>query len=259
MSARILVIDDETNIRTMIRIALQHTGYEVDTASDGYEGLIKYGDGQFWDLVLLDQRMPGMPGIEVQQEIFKRNSQARLILISAFGTIDLALEAIQAGASDFLRKPFTADILRLAVKSALERPVQHLTAVPAGMVCREFTRTTFNGFSFELDHESVDEHIGDVTCTFTVSRATEPTTHVRVVLPAYVIELVKAYTDSEHVPGGNRFWIAMCEEALANYLWQNAEPPADGFLRIEDLSTSLQKWLDSVLTVCTTTEDNVRK
>lgn len=242
----------------MMKLALEHAGYVVDAASDGNDGLIKYGDGKFWDLVLLDQRMPGMPGIDVQREIYRRKPDARLILITAFGTIDLALEAIQAGASDFLRKPFTADTLRLSVKSALERPVEHLGAVPVGLVCREFTRTTFNGFSFDLDHEETDDHIGDMTCVFSIHRANESISRVRVILPAYVMELVKAYTDSEHVPGGHRFWVAMCEEALANHLWQHASPPADGLLRIEDLSAGLQHWLDSMLTVCMQKEENVR-
>lgn len=249
MSARILVIDDETNIRTMVRLALVHSGYEVETAGDGVEGLQKFGDGSSFDLVLLDQRMPGMPGIEVQRAIYERAPQAHVIIITAFGTIDLALEAIQAGASDFLRKPFTADTLRLAVKSALARDVKAMGAVPVGMVCREFTRTTINGFSFELDHEDVDDSSGDLTCHFDVHRPGAPSARVRVILPAYVKELVKAYTDSEYVPGGARFWQAMCEESLANHLWQNAEVPVDHVLRIEDLSTSLQKWLDSVLTV----------
>jgi len=249
LSARILVIDDEANIRTMIRLALAHAGHEVETAADGAEGLSKYGKGESTDLVLLDQRMPGMPGIEVQREIFRRNGSARIILITAFGTIDLALEAIQAGASDFLRKPFTAETLRLAVQSALDRPPTHMSAVPVGMVCREFTRTTINGFSFELDHQSTDDQVGDITCFFDVHRAYGPTNPVKVILPAYVMELVKAYTDSEQVPGGQRFWIAMCEESLANHLWQNAEVPPDNLLRIEDLSTSLQRWLDSVMTV----------
>jgi len=257
LSSRILVIDDETNIRTHVRLALKHAGYEVDVACDGNEGLVKYNDGRSWDLVLLDQRMPGMAGIDVQKEIFRRNPGARLILITAFGTIDLALEAIQSGASDFLRKPFTIDTLKLSVESALQRPVQQLTAVPVGMVCREFTRTTFNGFSFELQTETIDEHIGDMTCHFGVHRATEPTLDVTVVLPAFVMELVKAYTDSEHVPGGHRFWVAMCEECLANYLWQNAAVPEDGFLRIDDLSSSIQRWLDSVLTVCLADERHV--
>lgn len=235
-----------------MKLALEHAGYEVRTAADGPEGLIHYGTGELWDLVLLDQRMPGMPGIEVQKAIYARNPNARLILITAFGTIDLAIEAIQAGASDFLRKPFTADTLRASVASALERPVTHGAAVPAGKACREFTRTTINGYSFELEDASVDDRLGDMTCTFLVHRTSEAPATVKVILPAYVQELVKAYTDSEYVPGGQRFWQAMCEEALANHLWQNAQTPSDRTLRIEDLSSSLQRWLDSMLTVSLT-------
>lgn len=249
MNARILVIDDETNIRTMVKLALVHVGYQVDTAGDGAEGLTKFGNGDGFDLVLLDQRMPGMPGIDVQREIYRRAPRTKVIIITAFGTIDLALEAIQSGASDFLRKPFTADTLRIAVQSALEREVTALNAVPVGLVCREFTRTTINGFSFELEHEEVDEFSCDTSCVFDVHRPGTTDASVRVLLAGYVKELVKAYTDSEHVPGGDRFWQAMCEEALANHLWQNAEIPIDRILRIEDLSTSLQKWLDSVTTV----------
>ena len=61
--ARILLIDDEKNIRLMVRTALVHVGHEVDTAADGPEGLEKFGRGQSWDLVLLDHRMPGMEGL----------------------------------------------------------------------------------------------------------------------------------------------------------------------------------------------------
>ena len=234
----------------MIKLALEHVGHTVETAPDGAQGILQFGDGSKFDLVLLDQRMPGLPGIDVQKIIFKTNPNVRLILITAFGTIDLALEAIQAGASDFLRKPFTADTLRSAVKSALEKPVQVLGAVPVSLVCREFTRTTINGYSFEIEHESQDEELGDLTCVFEVSRAGEPRIPVTVILPAYVMELVKAYTDSEHVPGGHRFWQAMCEEALANALWHNAEAPESRTLRIDDLSPSLQRWLDSMMTIC---------
>jgi len=254
---RILLIDDETNIRTMIKLVLEHVGYEVDVAADGVQGLVKFGDGTNWDLVLLDQRMPGMAGIDVQREILKRKNDTRLILITAFGTIDLALEAIQAGASDFLRKPFTAEILRSTISTVLERPVHRMSAVPVGMVCREFTRTTINGFSFELDHQIVEEGTGDITCVFDVNHAGTAAQKIHVELPAYVMELVKAYVDSDNVPGEGRFWQAMCEESLANYLWQNAEVPAEKVVRIEDLSSTLTRWLDSVLTV-SLAEDNAR-
>src|ERR1044072_795305 len=132
----------------MIRLALQHVSHEVDTASQGEGGLRKFGDGSGFDLVLLDQRMPGMTGIEVQRAIRKKAPKAKLIMITAFGTIDLAAEAIQAGAMDFLRKPFTADTLRNAVQSALDRPVLSM-AENTTTVFTPFTRTTINGYRFE--------------------------------------------------------------------------------------------------------------
>jgi len=252
LSSQILVIDDETNIRTMIRIALEHSGFDVDTASDGEEGL-KKAAAKHYDLVLVDQRMPGITGIEVQQKLNKSAPDTHVILITAFGTIDLALDSIHGGASDFLRKPFTAETLRSAVKSALSHPAKKLLAVPIGLVCREFTRTTINGFSFDVDPEANEEHGPvkevDKTAGFLVRHGEDRPTNVKVTLPSYVMELVKAYIDSEEVPGEDSFWLALCEEALANYLWQNAAIPEGAVLRIEDLSSNLQRWLDNVLTV----------
>lgn len=249
MSARILVIDDETNIRTMIRLALQHVGYEVETASDGPEGLLKFGQGEGWDLVLLDQRMPGMAGVDVLKEIYKRNSSARVILITAFGTIDLAIEAIQSGASDFLRKPFTADTLRGAVRNALSREVQRMSAVPVDLVCREFSRTAINGYSFEALETYRDEDTLEIVSHFEVTGADLKANKVTIVLPVYVTELVKAHFDADTLPYGNRLWQAMCEETLANYLWQNAELPPGGRIQVEDLSSSIREWLEKILTV----------
>lgn len=249
MSARILIIDDETNIRLMMRLALEQAGHTVEVASDGTEGLQKFGDSQGWDLVLLDHRMPGMSGTEVQHEIYRRNAETKLIMVTAFGTISLALEAIQAGASDFLRKPFTAETLRRAVTTALGKPVERFSAVPVGMAVREFTRTTINGFSFNLLEEIEDDKVSDYQAIFEVARGDEAPNNCRVFLPSYVQELAKAHADTDAFPGGNRFWLAMSEEALANYLWQHAELPPNNELMIEDLTTTLRHWLDAVLTV----------
>lgn len=118
--ARILIIDDENNIRRMLKLALAQNGHTVETASDGYEGLERFGnDGADWDLVLLDQRMPGLEGLEVLREMRRRNPLARVLMITAFGTIDLATDAMAAGATDFLRKPFAIETLRSAVAAAL--------------------------------------------------------------------------------------------------------------------------------------------
>jgi len=232
----------------MIRLALQHVGHEVTASANGEEGVKEFGDGSCWDLVLVDQRMPGMSGIEVQRNIRKKCPKAKLIMITAFGTIDLAAEAIQAGAMDFMRKPFTADTLRNAVQSALERPLVSLSENTASAFT-PFTRTTINGYRFEPAPDGRTVDAGDIICDFIVDLPDHSSTNVKVELPTYVTELVKAYTDMEEPPGGDGFWQGLCEEALANYLWQCAELPAAGLLRIEDLSSSLQRWLDSVLTV----------
>src|SRR5689334_20603146 len=105
--ARILVIDDERNIQTNIRVALTHVGHTVELASDGLEGLQKFEEGRQWDLVILDQRMEGLDGLTVLKEMRHRDAACRVIMITAFGTIDLAVDAMKAGATDFLRKPFT--------------------------------------------------------------------------------------------------------------------------------------------------------
>ena len=69
MSARILVIDDESNLRNMIRLTLQHAGYSVEIAETGAEGLTVFGDGQRFELVLLDQKLPGIQGTDVLQSM----------------------------------------------------------------------------------------------------------------------------------------------------------------------------------------------
>ncbi|MBC8066034.1 MAG: response regulator [Chlorobia bacterium] len=242
--SKILIIDDEANLRTMMRLALEHTGYEVDTAEDGPSGLEKYGDGSGFDLVLLDQRMPGMHGIEVQRDIRKKNPKARVILTTAYGTVDIADRAMESGASDFLRKPFTADTLRLAVKSALtcegDKPLKHSTG---------FERTTINGYRIELLTEIHDRHFGEVICTYKVLQPQGGSASVKVVVPQYIMELVKAHADTETVPCQNRFWQAMSEEALVNYLWQEAKLPPDNVLRVEQLTPALERWVDGIMTI----------
>ena len=246
---RILVVDDEANIRTMIRLALEFSGYQVETAADGSEAIEKFGDGTGWDLVILDQRMPGKTGAEVQAELRKLAPQTRVVMITAFGTIDMALEAMKNGAVDFLRKPFTADTLRLAVKSALAKEVHTTSAIPAEAVLGAFMRTTINGFNFNLIESHIIDKTHERVANFEVATPSGSAQEVAVKLPQFVIELAKAYSDCDQVPGGERFWVALAEEALANYLWQNAELPPSNMLILDDLTSGLQRWLDAILTV----------
>lgn len=250
MKKRILLIDDEDNVRKMIQLALTHEGYEVEAHASGETALSAVQNGGSFELALVDQRLPGMPGIEVQEELKKIAPSIRVIMITAFGSFDLALEAIQMGASEFLRKPFTIDTLRLAVQSALDRPVRQQEAVPIGTICQAFTRTTINGYSFTIfeDEEHHESHGDNYEAIFKVKKPSGESAKVTVTIPNYIQELVKAKIDAEEVPGDDAFWQAMAEEALADHLWLQAELPAGGQLRVEDVSVNIERWMNAVLT-----------
>jgi DNA-binding NtrC family response regulator len=234
--AKILIVDDENNIRLMLRLALKADGHEVSTASDGPEALDLFGEGQF-DLVLLDQRMPGMEGLEVLRIMKQRAPQAKIVMATAFGTVDLARTAMEAGANGFLRKPFTTEVLRAAVASALAGQVLETPTTA------HFDAVSVNGFRLEStgDESSIERH------RFKIQSPGATSTDCIVELPPFFIELVKAQTDREDLEKDTHFWRWLSEEALANYLWQNAAAPASGLLVVEELTSNLKRWMDATL------------
>jgi len=119
MKKRILVIDDEMAIRHSLREILEYEKYEVDEATDGEDGLRKIGQKDY-DLVLCDIKMPRVDGMEVLQKIKQQETSPTFIMISAHGTIDIAVEATKIGAFDFIQKPPDLNRLLLSVKNALE-------------------------------------------------------------------------------------------------------------------------------------------
>jgi DNA-binding response OmpR family regulator len=244
--ARILLIDDEANIRMMVRLALEHVGHKVDAAADGPEGLEKYADGAEYDLVLLDQRMPGMEGLEVLRVLKQRRPQARVIMITAFGTIDLAVEAMKSGATDFLRKPFTAETLRGAVKASLS-DTSHTTGDGVATRPIKYGMTLLNGFHIAYYPGTGERSDMQTRYVFEVRSPDDETRPILVTLPDYMVELVRAQMDSEEFPGGQRFWEALCEEALANYLWQNATFPEENLIEVIDLTGHLKRWIESAM------------
>ena len=98
MNRRVLIVDDETNIRRMMRLTLEADGYEVEDAPDGVKGLELFGDGSRFDAVVLDQKMPGMDGIETLRQMLRRAPDATIVMVTAFGSIELAVDAMKAGA-----------------------------------------------------------------------------------------------------------------------------------------------------------------
>jgi len=115
----ILVIEDKDSMREMLYKTLEAEGYEVETAVDGEGGLEKAKEKKY-DVVLSDLKLPKMDGIEVLSTLKELDSNVSVILMTAYGTIEKAVEAMKEGAFDFLTKPFDTDHLGVLIKRALE-------------------------------------------------------------------------------------------------------------------------------------------
>jgi CheY-like chemotaxis protein len=116
----ILIVDDEKNIRLTLSQALEILGAEIDTAANGEEALTKL-KGREFGLILLDIRMPGMDGMEVLRQVREIRPDIRVIMITAYGTIESAVEAMKLGAVDFLQKPFDPEEIRGLVSRVMDR------------------------------------------------------------------------------------------------------------------------------------------
>jgi DNA-binding NtrC family response regulator len=116
----ILIIDDEAEIRESLQTLLEFEGYEVEVAANGEQGLSKLGERPF-DLVLLDLALPDRNGIEILPEIRSLYSQMSVIMITAYGTVEDAVRAMQFGAVNFLQKPWDNEKLLADVRVAVAR------------------------------------------------------------------------------------------------------------------------------------------
>ena len=119
MTKRILFIEDDPAGRELGIFNLRKAGYHADEAKDGTDGL-KLFSASSYDLVVTDLKMPGVSGMDVLREIKKLNAQVPVIVVTAYGNVERAIEAMKLGATDFIGKPFNRDHLLLAVEKALE-------------------------------------------------------------------------------------------------------------------------------------------
>jgi DNA-binding NtrC family response regulator len=119
MKPKILIIDDDTSLRRVLEYNLQEAGYQVVAAAGGEEGLRLFGE-EAPALVITDMKMPGMDGLQVLKAIKERSPETLVMIITAFGTVDIAVEAMKLGAYDYITKPFNRDELRLTVGKALQ-------------------------------------------------------------------------------------------------------------------------------------------
>lgn len=230
----LLIIDDEPHIRHMMRLTLESAGYQVDEAADGQAGIDRFREGAGYDAVVLDQKMPGLDGLETLARIKQRTPEACVLMVTAFGSIELAVDAMRLGATDFLRKPMTPETLRGATAAAIAskpvRPAQSI--VPRSSRSFDITVVTMNGFQIRRpdttagssEHAFRVKHVGDGG-EFTVIVSIDPE----------AVERVARLTHRRLEPGG-AFWRAQAERFLSAYIWSEGRGPADGHLTVRDVS-----------------------
>jgi DNA-binding response OmpR family regulator len=258
MPRRILVVDDEANIRRMIRLTLEADGHDVEDAADGAKALELFGDGSRFDAVLLDQKMPGMDGIETLRQMRRRSPDATIVMVTAFGTIDLAVDAMKAGARDFLKKPVTPALLRSALDAAMsktsvargtpatDRAQPSSSAIPEPTPAGPHELWTVNGFFIRslpsADSASTLEH------HFAVRHASRGAQGTVVVTIGASEAARIAKLAGRQLPPSGAFWRQQAERALMNHLFQNSALPAGDHLAVnrlsDDVALQAREWHD---------------
>ena len=242
---RILVVDDEEHLRRMMRLTLEASGYDVAEAADGEEGLRLFGDGLQFDATLLDQRMPGMDGLEALRRMKLQRADACIIMVTAYATIELAVDAMKLGATDFVRKPMTPDTLRHAIAAALAKRDRLSASRGAGEPPRPPPRRrrhaaqlppvdiwTTNGFfvTRTARQPGASEPRAAAEHHFVVRRGKEGAgADVVVSIDAKAVERIARECKRPLGPAG-AFWRQQAESALVNFLWNEAELPEAGRL-----------------------------
>lgn len=226
---RVLVIDDEAHIRHMMRITLETAGYEVGEAADGLRGLEMCGAGVVWDVVLLDQKMPGIDGIETLRRLRECAPATRVIMVTAFASIELAVDAMKLGATDFVRKPMTPDILRHTVAAALAKPP---VATPMGRPAQaarpqrpRIETVTMNGFHIvrtSAEERTTATHPG--VYHFLVRDPKGQEQDVVVQVDASAVAMVERLI-RRPLPLTSSFWKSYAEHTLATYVWDEGRIP----------------------------------
>jgi DNA-binding response OmpR family regulator len=165
MDARILIVDDERNVRLMYRAALENM-FAVDEAVSGAKAMEMFAAHNY-DMAVLDLRMPGMDGLDLLAQMNEANIRTPVVIITAYGDVPDAVNAMKLGAIDFLQKPLTPDQLRRVVADVLERHKPEgreapphdfdyfLRSVKRSINLRDFAAAKRNIVkALELNHES---------------------------------------------------------------------------------------------------------
>jgi DNA-binding NtrC family response regulator len=135
---RILVVDDEWAMQEALRDWLKEDGYEVGLASSGEEAIVQ-AKQKHWEVILLDLKMPGMDGLEALKKLKEVNPEAEILMMTAYATVDTAVQAMKEGAFDYLVKPFDPDEVEMQIKKI----VQHKDLVLENLLLRKTLEEKF--------------------------------------------------------------------------------------------------------------------
>lgn len=235
MAKRILIIDDEEHIRRVMRMTMEAAGHEADEAADGYRGLEAFGDGSGWDAVLLDQKMPGIDGLETLRRMKERNPSARVIMVTAYASVELAVDAMKLGATDFVRKPMTPETLRNAVTAALARPVvstpvtmEPTAQKPTAEIAPPISRLTLNGFRFWADPNATAwQQREPAQRRFVVEHPDGRQQDMIAEITPEAVDFVESATH-RRIPPESAFWTSLAERCLNAFLWNEGRVPPGG-------------------------------
>jgi len=234
---KVLIIDDEPHIRHMMRLTLEAVRYQVDEAADGQAGLDLFRDGSQYDAVVLDQKMPGLDGLETLQRIKERAPDACVLMVTAFASVELAVDAMRLGATDFLRKPMTPEMLRSAVAAAVasgrsSRPRTRSGSSPSSGKPR-IEILTLNGFQIQPSPAAA---VPASAHAFRVKRVSDGVEFpVTVAIDPEAVDRVARLTHRRLEPGG-AFWRSQAERLLSASVWTEGRAPAEGRLTVRDVS-----------------------
>lgn len=154
MDKIILVVDDEKNIRTTLSTFLSSLNFKVDTASNGEDALIKLKEKDY-SLVLLDIKMHGLTGMQVLKEMRYSGIKTNTIMMTAYGTIENAVESMKLGAVDFISKPFTLEALKSVLTDVLDRQELKESEVKSFKDYLEYSKKCI----FEKKYEKAKEYL----------------------------------------------------------------------------------------------------
>jgi DNA-binding response OmpR family regulator len=244
MPGRVLIIDDEENIRQMIRLALEAASYEVGEAENGMEASFLLSSDPDWNVILLDQRLPVVEGTEILPRLKVLAPSARVVMMTAYASVELAVEAMKLGATDFLRKPMTPEVVRNAVAAAINRESESDEAQGATGQRPRKPITTLNGFTVlrGSDLGRAVPHLPNER-RFIVRKPDGREQEVVVEIADHAFRQAQQAIDSQAVD--EEFWTTQAEVFLSDFIWNDGSVPRSKLILKDVDQEALESWPNS--------------